>query len=81
MRSSCCKCRGTADWLPDGLPSAPAADLLATYLQPGLAVVRLPLLRGLNWVPVPHLAPQPSRCTLLATRNTEGEGQGLSRHG
>lgn len=66
-------CREPYDWLPDGLPASPAAEVLQSYLQPELAVARLPVLRGLNWVPVPQLAPQPSSCSLTATKNADGE--------
>ncbi|WIA30581.1 hypothetical protein OEZ86_000664 [Tetradesmus obliquus] len=59
-----------ADWLPqDGLPAAPAAEVLAGWMQPGSAVLQLPLLRALNWVPVPQAPPQPAVCSLSATRD------------
>lgn len=66
-------CRDASDRLPNGLPTAPAAELFLSYLRPELAVAQLPQLRGLNWVPVPQLAPQPCSCSLSATRDADGE--------
>lgn len=64
-----------ADWLPqDGLPAAPAAEVLAGWMQPGSAVLQLPLLRALNWVPVPQAPPQPAVCSLSATRDAATGG-------
>ncbi|KAF6257455.1 hypothetical protein COO60DRAFT_1228411 [Scenedesmus sp. NREL 46B-D3] len=60
-----------ADWLPqDGLPAAPAAETVAGMMQPGGAVLQLPLLQALNWVPVPHAPPQPAVCSLSAARDS-----------
>eukprot|EP00879_Flechtneria_rotunda_P027092 GHRR01028959.1.p1 GENE.GHRR01028959.1~~GHRR01028959.1.p1 ORF type:complete len:566 (+),score=203.39 GHRR01028959.1:226-1923(+) len=61
------------DFLPDGLPSPPDLDSLAPSLQPEHALARLPLLQGLNWVPVPALAPSPEHaCTLTGIIDAQG---------
>jgi hypothetical protein len=64
-----------ADWLPqEGLPAAPAAEALAGTMQPGQLALQLPLLRALNWVPVPQAPPQPAVCSLSATRDAATGG-------